>query len=145
MLSRHRAPQPAWKTSAAWWASDGGADDTSVSGQHCRLAAAIPAANLKDFVGVVGVYGHVNDILGDNMLAYASFVEHNELADIQKARSEGRAAAADSLKESWATYDVSGCSLSPCFVVRYTKVGVLRLPRGAAGGRRQPRGKLGHL
>lgn len=88
-------------------------------------------------MGVVGVYGHVNDILGDNMLAYASFVEHNELADIQKARAEGRAAAADSLKENWGTYDVSGCSFFVALFC-YTVCESWSFPLAQRGGRWRP-------
>lgn len=66
---------------------------------------------MKDFVGVIGVYGHVNDILGENMLDYAAFVEKNDLADIKKARAEGRKTASEAVEENWAAHDVSASLL----------------------------------
>ena len=65
------------------------------------------AVNLKDFVGKVGVYGDVNDSLTASMGAFAQFVEENDLEEIKRVRTEGRAHAAEKMEEMWATYDVS--------------------------------------
>ena len=65
-------------------------------------------------MGIVGVYGHVNDILSADMLVFADFVEQNELGDLKKIRADGRALAAKSLEAGWKVYHVSVCCESIC-------------------------------
>jgi hypothetical protein len=81
------------------------------------LISHFSAVNLKDFVGKVGVYGHVNDSLTASMGAYAQFVEENDLEEIQRVRAEGRAHAAEKMEEMWATYDVSN---SHHYIISFT-------------------------
>ena len=59
------------------------------------------AEPLRDFVGPVGMYGHMNDILVENMAMFKAFAEGAELADVQTARAEDRAAMAEDSKAFW--------------------------------------------
>eukprot|EP00891_Asterochloris_glomerata_P008244 jgi/Astpho2/8244/Aster-x1503 len=43
---------------------------------------------LKDYVGPIGLYGHVNDILKENMSQMKSFIEKTDLEGLQQARQE---------------------------------------------------------
>jgi hypothetical protein len=45
---------------------------------------------LKTFVGPVGLYGDVNDILKDNLAAYKQFVETVDVEALREARSQDR-------------------------------------------------------
>ncbi len=47
------------------------------------------------------MYGHMNDILVENMAMFKAFAEGAELADVQTARAEDRAAMAEDSKAFW--------------------------------------------
>lgn len=71
------------------------------------MSICFAAANLKEFVGKVGVYGDMNDILTHSMRLFAGFVESNDLEEIRHVRAEGRALAEKNLGELWEGYEVS--------------------------------------
>lgn len=54
---------------------------------NLRIAYAL-CAQLKEFVGPVGVYGSVNDILNENMVVMKEFIESVDLDDVKQARDE---------------------------------------------------------
>ena len=52
-------------------------------------------------MGPVGMYGHMNDILVENMAMFKKFAEGVELEEVQTARAEDRAAMAEDSKAFW--------------------------------------------
>ncbi len=64
------------------------------------------ADNLLEFVGALGVYGDVNDLLADSMLLYAQFCEQQDLEEVGEVRRRGRADAVQAMKEVSDNYHV---------------------------------------
>ena len=71
------------------------------------------AEPLRDFVGPVGMYGHMNDILVENMGMFKTFAEGVELADVQAARAEDRADMAEDSRAFWKQFRVRCRACSP--------------------------------
>ena len=64
------------------------------------------ADNLLEFVGALGVYGDVNDLLADSMLLYAQFCEQQDLEEVGEVRRRGRAEAVQAMKQVSDNYHV---------------------------------------
>ncbi len=82
-------------------------------------AISFAAEPLRDFVGPVGMYGHMNDILVENMAMFKAFAEGAELADVQTARAEDRAAMAEDSKAFWEEFWVRRRTLAERLTRRY--------------------------
>ena len=70
------------------------------------IAYVMPTEPLRDFVGPVGMYGHMNDILVENMALFKTYAEGVELADVQAARAEDRADMAEDNRAFWQQFRV---------------------------------------
>ena len=64
------------------------------------------AENLKQFVGAVGVYGDMNDILIDNMASFKGFVEEVEPEVLAAARAQDRETLREGNKQFWENFRV---------------------------------------
>lgn len=64
------------------------------------------AENLKEFVGAVGVWGDMNEILIDNMNSYKGFVEQVDPEELAAARAKDRETLKEGNRQFWEKYRV---------------------------------------